>query len=636
MTTIKNTTKKTNSQKRKDKLVDAKQQMMKAKENKEKTKKNMLKVFATICQKLQRVIKTSEMNTQGYHNLPVKINPYYTSIDHNGKSKQTLLTRNSFNHYFVNKAEFVKEAMVSFPSMFDNVIEHDVYIPKAMAKVEKIVDKANRFVIITAIADAKPHKNSLKALKKWAKKKKYKILLIPADNRFSEIDKAFHNDPDIHVVFGDLKLNNSVFISNVKVQPSVTSPLTGLSSWTQRYNSSIIVGSPKLCLEDVPCVTGRGKPHRLMTTGAITQSNYKSNTRLSLKKNAKAEQDHVLSALIIEIEKDNEDVYYNRHIEFESNGSFTDLGVRYTPTGAEQKIKEAVFVLGDLHSIGKNEKAFKHFVEKVAPKLAPSGKVEIYIHDFFDGESISHHDQHRMAKCASLSIEDRLSFNKELRQCAEDLKYLTSKKHISRVKIVASNHDDFANRWLDDKRFVADKKNNLIGCKLFDVAVASYLHRSKPVETVLKLIAEDMCMTVEAVKKNFPNIVKKKTPIQVGVEQHYLYPTDKVDWMELDKSQKKYGIELAFHGHHGSGGARMNSKTAGNFLGKAITGHTHTANISPNSLVWTVGCLEHLHPEYAKGGNSWSHTSIVAYPSGKRQLLTLINGKCFLDDKRTV
>lgn len=611
-------------------LEQAKKQ---AEKNLKQTKENMLKVYSEACFKLGRLLKTSELKQNWFMNTSnPKINGQYVSISDKGVRNKTYLHRNGVNHYFVNMENFKKEAMNKFPKKFENVIEHDVYIPKAMAKVEEIVENSQRFIILTAIAEAKPHRRALKALKAYARKKKAKILLIPADNRYAEIHPDFHNDKDIHVIFGNVRLNNSIFISGVKVSPNTVDPLSGLADWTKRTNSSIVVGSPKLYQIDVPNKKGE-KPHRMITTGAITEANYKSRTYLSLKKNEKADYDHVLGACIVELENDDY-TFYTRQIEFEKNGSFIDLGVRYKADGSTEKIKEAMLVLGDLHSIEKDEMAFRHFIENVAPVLAPAGKVEVAVQDFIDGESISHHDQSRIAKRSALALQKRLSLPKEFKVGAEDLNYITSQKHVSKAVIVPSNHNEFVDRWLDDARWIKDNNNSFMGSIIYPYCIASYIHREHTGNEAVKLIAEHLEMPVEVLKKTLPELSSGKSPVQVGLELYDVKNPQKVKWLKRDEGYMKYGIEFGQHGDTGSGGAKFSYKSAGTFLGKAMVGHSHTATISPNSMIWVVGCLEHLNPEYAKGGSSWSHTSGVAYPNGKRQLLTLIDGKCFLDDKK--
>jgi hypothetical protein len=58
---------------------------------------------------------------------------------------------------------------------------------------------------------------------------------------------------------------------------------------------------------------------------------------------------------------------------------------------------------------------------------------------------------------------------------------------------------------------------------------------------------------------------------------------------------------------------------------KANTAHTHSAGIYNGMYV--AGTSSALDMEYNKGPSSWSHSHVVTHLNGKRQIVTMWDGK---------
>ena len=132
-----------------------------------------------------------------------------------------------------------------------------------------------------------------------------------------------------NIVIENTDLNSNIALYSIRLSAKQINPITGLGRIGQR-NKSFIFASPKQSLEYVPVGNNR-LPHALMSTGAITLPHYDTERYMSKRTAFIAENDHVLGAIIVEL--DDNDRYHFRQIEFNKDGSFTDLGTRYYKDG---------------------------------------------------------------------------------------------------------------------------------------------------------------------------------------------------------------------------------------------------------------------------------------------------------------
>ena len=84
-------------------------------------------------------------------------------------------------------------------------------------------------------------------------------------------------------------------MSDVKIQPTATNPMSGLAGMSGV--NSCVFGSPKVQLEMIPVLEGN-KPKMMLTTGAVTLMNYTDS-----KSGKKGEFHHVFGFAIVEIKE---------------------------------------------------------------------------------------------------------------------------------------------------------------------------------------------------------------------------------------------------------------------------------------------------------------------------------------------
>jgi len=243
------------------------------------------------------------------------------------------------------------------------------------------------------------------------------------------------------------------------------------------------------------------------------------------------------------------------------------------------------FVIGDYHVTETNPVVAKAWDEVTS---ALGNPVRIH-HDFFSGVSINHHEEQDILRKAQLSKGDKLSLEKELRECAKILNQETEKAKT--VVIVDSNHHDFLSKhFLAKMKFAMDPLN---------------------VEFASRLVGA---------------MVNGESPLQYALEKIIgLKHPERIKWLKMDESYTVSGIELGTHGHKGANGSRGSANTLERAHLNCVVGHSHTPKILRG--FWQVGTSTHLRLNYTQGASSWFNTSCLVYENGSRQMINCINGK---------
>jgi hypothetical protein len=522
-------------------------------------KHQILKDYAGLARSLDRPVKMSDLADIGH-------------------------TKDSINHHFQSLARLDHTAREQFPNDFSDVSIGSLLGPKALNKLQGAVAKHRRFVITTAITGCKIKEKFYESIKTYCSLKDAALLILaqsdPSHNRskggYGYIDKRL---ADEYLVVADTALNSNFYVSTIKLSAKHINPLTGLGRIGQR-NGSFCYASPKQSLQAVP-VSNTKLPHFLMTTGAITEPNYTTSEYMAERTARIAEHDHVIGAIVVEIEDDN--YYYFRQIQADADGSFVDLGERYTPTFSTAYPADTM-VLGDWHSGETDPVAvgvWKEVVELTHPK-------RLVMHDAFNGLSINHHEEDRLILKAQRAEANQLNLRAEIEALAQDLERLS--EWVEEVIMVRSNHDEFLERYLQSGVYVKDSQNHRYALDLAAAMIDGY---------------DPLAWAVERVNVN----------IGLG----------KVTWLTRDSDYKIARIQLAHHGDKGANGAKGSLPAMESAYGVSITGHSHCPAILRGA--WSVGTSSFLKLSYNVGISSWMQSSILVYPNGARQMIHCIDGR---------
>lgn len=510
----------------------------------------------------------------------------YLNIVRENKRKPTYqdllafgITRHKVRHHFKNIADLKNQAKHKDPESFAHVIDEDLFCPKIFNELKSETKKYKRFVITTAVVGCSVHEGFLKNIDAYCEANNAMLLILPAADPAA--DAAWEMDPilkDRYIVFDDLSLNKNLFISSIKLSAKHIDPITSLGRIGQR-NGSFIYASPKQRLKMVPTAEDK-LPVAIMTTGAITKAAYKTSRYMSERTAYIADHDHVMGALIIEIE-DNKKYHY-RQIQANKAGDFVDLSTKYEDEDSSHD-RLLALIMGDFHS-GETDPE----VDKVSIEILKEHKPRYLIwHDAFNGISINHHEYKNKLTRARRAIIGKLSLEEEIQGLANDINRYTPL--VDELVLVKSNHDEFLERYLEEFMFRDDPQNVKIALELAWMMVCGF------------------------------------DPLKHAVER-LLNEPKKVRWLKRKESFKLAGIECGSHGDMGAHGSAGSLAHMENAYGASNSGHAHAPEIFRQCF--RVGTSSILNPEFTEGSLSgWMHTHLLQYSNGSRQLINIINGK---------
>jgi len=443
------------------------------------------------------------------------------------------------------------------------------------------INKYNRFIVTTAVNNKKVNKKFLNSLKNYASRNDALILVLPCQDVASrKTTYEWNLDPELRdcgVIFKDIYLNDNLFISDIKVSAKQILPLTGLDRFTPE-KGSVILASTKQFLKFIPN-THNKQPRCIMTSGAVTENDYESEFYMSKRLSKIASKDHVMGAIVVEIESD--EIFHFRQLQSSDTGSIVDLGLEYREDGSVSNLEGTVAVFGDIHC-GKQDSDVNQILKNIVSELDVQ---DIVLHDVFDCESVNHHHINRLAYRASKTMMGKSNLEKEGIQLADYLNDLATCID-GKLVVVESNHNEALGRYLEECRWVTDSENLYYSLDLMQ----KYIEGHNPLQYMIEN--------------------------KIGLDKD-----TEVKWLQLDEDYERYGIQLGCHGHLGANGAKGSPSSFENAYNRSVIGHRHSASIYRS--VYTVG-VSNFNMGYNKGLSSWTITLCLVYSNGCRQLVNCI------------
>ncbi|OGF25265.1 hypothetical protein A2303_03225 [Candidatus Falkowbacteria bacterium RIFOXYB2_FULL_47_14] len=449
-------------------------------------------------------------------------------------------------------------------------------------------------------AKALPHENFIAGLETIAGERGAETIIQPIagkNKRESFLHESLQERNDIF--WGELKiLNRNIQLRNIVVPAQNVDPTTGKKTLVSKYGSSLVFAHSKQRYLPVP-VFNADLPRYIYTTGACTLPNYD----VSNHRGDTAERTHVIGALIVEIV--DESCYNVRNLRALKNGKFVDLGWEYDGDKAPRRIGVDSLVLGDTHwgdHDPETNRANYEMIKYFRPR-------RIFLHDFFNGSSVNHHQKDNYLEKIREYNRGRLFLDTELKEDRKELIRLSrAAGSKTQIFVVSSNHAQFLPTYINSDAW---RKNNLwnadIGAYLFQKGI-TLAQEEKDIDDASYLIEEGM---------------KRHGPIPANVQ-----------FLRLKDNMRRHGYQLASHGHKGShgsrgGGAKAREITGG---GKSITAHSHCMEIYGDTNI--VGTSSQLNLPYTLGGGSaWIAANAVLYDNGIVQMIPIINGHWRLQGK---
>lgn len=377
---------------------------------------------------------------------------------------------------------------------------------------------------------------------------------------------------------------NLTLLADVKTQPTASDPLRGFEALT--HGESGILGHTKLQMRMIPVISGK-YPKMMTTTGAVTLPNYTDSRAGKL-----GEFHHCLGAVIVEIDGK---TFHLRHLNAnKSTGAFTDVDTTFTPEGAFEAERAIAVIMGDTH------------VDYIDPKVAAAtfgldGIVDavnpkhLVWHDLLDGYSANPHHRNNPFVATAKRNEGLDMIKPEIERAVE---YVTRRTLCDRESlVVSSNHNDFVRRYMLTQDWREDPSN-----------AAFYL------QTALHLV-EQMKIGPSGFEMPDPfaywfGVLSKNKNIRV---------------LGSDESFMRAGVEMGLHGDRGPNGSRGSARNLRRIGVRSVIGHSHSPCIEEGC--YQVGTSTKLKLEYNTGPSAWLNTHCILHADGKRQLVSIIDGK---------
>lgn len=392
----------------------------------------------------------------------------------------------------------------------------------------------------------------------------------------------------------DLNKNVTV-LGDIKIQPTASNPLAGAEALSRA--SSAIVGHTRAQTRSV-ATPQHTMAKLLMTSGACTLSNY-SDTRVG----RLADFHHSLSAVLVELKGTH---FYMRRLNYsDRTHRVIDQGIAYYSDRHETAPPSLALVMGDTHVDYVDPKVIEAtfgangLVERTRPK-------HLVWHDLLDGHSCNpHHANNPFADIAKY-YAGRSEVNGETQRAIEFVHehtqraIETTKQEDVLSVIVPSNHIDFLARYImkeDWKKLPAENRRFYLKTAL--------------------MMAENTALTEKGI--NFPD------PF---TEIFRAANVPNVRLLDLDEPFVLADVALHMHGDRGPNGARGSIKNIRRVATKSIIGHSHSPGEDEGCT--QVGTSTRLKLEYNAGASSWLNTHCDLNADGKRQLVTIVDGRSCL------
>jgi hypothetical protein len=386
-----------------------------------------------------------------------------------------------------------------------------------------------------------------------------------------------------------------MFAAKMNILPTAVRPLSGLDNYSR--GRWAVFPHAKVQLISVPALPGR-HPAMVMTSGTCTVENY-----IEKKAGLKAAFHHIIGATIVE--QDSEGRLFCRQISASDDGSFQDLDARVDAGRVSFGHRVEEISWGDVH------------MEQIDPQVAmtcwgydverdrvtsESSMIHALrprhqaFHDLLDFQARNHHRRGDHSHAFKMTVGGSERVDDGIAKCARFLAATAFDWTTSAV--VASNHSDALQRWLRETDPRSDPVNLPAWCEL-------------NLEIYRRIEAGDAHFDI------FPWALRRHDPLGdiVFVPRNGSYLV----------CQQHGGIECGLHGDEGPNGARGSAMNLNRVAVRINIGHSHSAMIVDG--VYQAGLCGTMDQGYNSGPSSWSHSQIVTYPSSKRTLITIIDGK---------
>lgn len=445
----------------------------------------------------------------------------------------------------------------------------------------------DRYVITSARNNVPVNDSFFMALENYCMINGARLLVIPTfyqKNLYTEDTLIWEVDEE-YLLHENVSLNNKVnVLAKMNLLATADNPLGGLDSLAK--GNSLIVGHSQVQMRSLP-VQRDSSSVIMHTTGSVTYSEY-NNTKAG----EKASFNHSMAALVVEFDEDGD--YFIRILNCDDNDGFYDIDGYYTEDNFVPLDYVDALIKGDEHVFVTSTEVSNatyfnddSIVNILKPKV-------IVRHDVLDSFTISHHHRRDSFLQYSKFINNKNKIQDELSMTASFIINTTPKD--SQTVVISSNHHDHLKRWLNE----CDPKIEPWNAKIYHQLTYLMLEEIESADDI-------------------------HVPDPFVLWFNSTYKNTNVKFLDRNTSFKIHDIELDNHGDIGANGSRGSISQFSKFNEKVVIAHSHSPGI--NKGAYQVGTSTPKKLEYTNGPSSWMNTDCLIYKNGKRQLISIINGK---------
>jgi hypothetical protein len=456
---------------------------------------------------------------------------------------------------------------------------------------DKRLSKHRRIVCVSVQNDRPTNKKFYDSLRTYCRLRKAKLCVIPVRYNVHAASTWDVDAADLH--FEDAQISKRLrLLTRLNISPTIAEPHVGIAPLSK--GDWLITQHPQLSMQSLPAMNNQHA--QVWTTGSMSEPD-RAYSRT--KTGYKAEFNHSLAAIVVELGPNEDDHPHIRDLNFDGEG-FYDLDGYYRPNGFDKREAGNVksILTGDEHWIVHSPEAMdilyfrkNSLVKTLMPEM-------IFRGDVFDAQSISHHDNHNeLAKLGKQALGLN-NLERELDYTFEMIKRSTPAGCTN--YLVDSNH----HRHLDQYLASNEAKNDLVNAKIYH-----------------KL----MYLMLEAVEAG-PHGVSYPNPLELYVQQsRHADLLAYTQFLSGSESFMVLGVEMSLHGDRGANGARGSPKGFAMLPFKSSTEHIHGPGINRGNR--SAGTSSLFRLSYTGPISNWMHTEVLQYNNGKRQTVNLVNGE---------
>ena len=427
-----------------------------------------------------------------------------------------------------------------------------------------------------------------------------KKLVISGDLDRIRPNKSYWWDQRLEPYFSDVRVKlapDIVWCGEMNVIPTMSNPLAGLETYTGA--ASTVVPHPRVAMRSMPTL-GINSTKFMYTTGTVTQRNY-----IQRRMGQLAEFHHCYGGLLVEV--DPQGHWWARQLIADDEGTIHDLNLRAFQGKVSSGNSVEAITWGDIH-VAYGDPAAYGLAWGWAGQGGPASIIDTlepryqFLHDLLDFRARSAHSMKQPARAFIEWAQGHIRVEEELEHVMAFL--ANAVREDCETVIVNSNHHNFLDQWLEHTGdFRKDPHNAVffLKCALHYWGHMQEHHKA-------------------------PNMLE--WVIRNTFDAHH--PVADVRCLSEDESFLICGdIECGLHGHERFNGARGGPRAFSKLGTKMNAGHVHSAGIWDGA--YFAGIMGSLDQGYNKGLGGWSQSNIITYPTGKRTIQTIHDGRPWAD-----